>query len=93
MDKLPLSRLRKGARACIDSIAPNEAFGELDALVSRRLADLGFSGGMPLEVIADGLLGGGPFAVRLGNQSQFSLRKAEANKNICVLEKNVRPVS
>ena len=85
MSTIPLSQLRKGAVAHIDSIVPNPVFGELDALVSRRLADLGFSGGMPLQVIAVGGFGRGPFAVRLGNQSQFSLRQEEAGKIMCHL--------
>ena len=80
---LPLSRLHKGAHVHIESIAPNPIFGELDALVTRRLADLGFSDGVPLMVIATGLFGRGPFAVRLGNQSQFALREPEASKILC----------
>ena len=80
---LPLSRLRKGAHAHIESIVPNPTFGELNPLVTRRLADLGFSDGVPLMVIATGLLGRGPFAVRLGNQSQFALREPEASKILC----------
>ena len=42
-----------------------------------------FSSGMPLQVIAVGGFGRGPFAVRLGNQSQFSLRLEEAGKIMC----------
>lgn len=80
---VPLSKLKKGARAHIERIAPNPVFGELDVLVGRRLADLGFSDGVPLMVIATGLLGNGPFAVRLGNQSQFALRQPEADKILC----------
>lgn len=64
---------------------PNPVFGELDSLVTRRLADLGFSDGVPLMVIATGMLGRGPFAIRLGNQSQFALRQPEADKIICRL--------
>ena len=41
------------------------------------------SDGVPLMVIATGLLGRGPFAVRLGNQSQFALREPEAAKILC----------
>ena len=83
MSTIPLSKLSKGAVAHIDSIVPNPTFGELDPLVTRRLADLGFSSGMPLQVIAVGGFGHGPFAVRLGNQSQFSLRHEEAGKIMC----------
>lgn len=85
MSILPLSHLRKGATIYIHTIAPNPIFGRLDSMVSRRLADLGFSDGMPLMLIATGLFGRGPFAVRLGNQSQFSLREAEAAKIMCRL--------
>lgn len=83
MAVIPLSQLSEGAEAHIESIIPNPAFGDLDALVSRRLADLGFSDGVPLLVIAKGVMGKGPFAVRLGNQSQFALREPEADKIIC----------
>lgn len=80
---LPLSGLREGAHAHIHGIVPNEVFGDLDALVSRRLADLGFSDGVPLMVISTGVFGKGPYAIRLGNQSQFALREPEARKIIC----------
>ena len=83
MSAVPLSQLKKGATAHIGEIVPNPVFGELDPLVTRRLADFGFSDGVPLMVVATGLLGRGPFAVRLGNQSQFSLRKDEAQKVMC----------
>ncbi len=83
MSAIPLANLKKGATAHIGEIVPNPVFGELDPLVTRRLADLGFSDGMPVQVIAVGILGRGPFAVRLGNQSQFSLRKDEAQKVMC----------
>ena len=83
MSAVPLSQLKKGATAHIAEIVPNPVFGELDPLVARRLADLGFSDGMPVQVIAVGILGRGPFAVRLGNQSHFSLRKDEAQKVMC----------
>lgn len=83
MAVVPLSELSEGAQAHIESILPNPVFGDLDALVSRRLADLGFSDGVPLIVIAKGVMGKGPFAVRLGNQSQFALREPEAEKIIC----------
>ncbi|SAY50473.1 FeoA family protein [Neisseria weaveri] len=83
MTTVPLTRLGKGVNAQIESIVPNPEFGVLDAQVGRRLADLGFSDGMPVVVIAVGPLGHGPYAVRLGNQSQFSLRQAEASKILC----------
>ena len=79
----PLSTLRKGAYAHIDSIQQHPAFGEMDPLVTRRLSDLGFSKGMSLTVMAVGAFGKGPFAVRLGNQSHFALRASEASKIMC----------
>lgn len=81
---IPVTALKKGAQAHIETIVPNSAFGAIDPLVSRRLADLGFSDGMSLKVVATGLFGRGPYAVRLGNQSQFSLRQAEAEKIMCI---------
>lgn len=86
MKSVPLSRLPKGVSARIESIVENPVFGTLDRMVGRRLADLGFSDGMPVTVIALGPFGKGPYAVRLGNLSQFSLRNAEAEKIICRVE-------
>lgn len=83
MTVVPLSKLTKGNVAYIDSIVANQEFGEQDALVARRLADLGFSKGVPVEVVAAGVWGKGPFAVKLSNHSQFSLRAAEASKILC----------
>ena len=83
MSAIPLSKFSKGAVVHIDSIVPNSTFGEFDSLVTCRFADLGFSSGMSLQVIAVGGFRHGPFAVRLGNQSQFSLRQEEAGKIMC----------
>lgn len=83
MSSCALHQLKKGEIAEIVGIDACETFGELDALVSRRLADLGFSRGTKIELIALGVFGQGPYAVRLGNQSQFSLRHAEAGKIRC----------
>lgn len=84
MSPRPLHQLKKGQAAHIEAIDANPQFGHLDHSVAQRLADLGFSHGMPVTVIATGLLGKGPFAVRLGNNAQFSLRHAEAAKVICL---------
>lgn len=83
MTVLPLPGLRQGMQVCIDSIAPNAVFGALDAQVTRRLADLGFSTGEPLTLLSTGVFGRGPYAVRLGNLSQFVLRTPEAAKVLC----------
>ncbi|MDH2996990.1 iron transporter [Pasteurellaceae bacterium LFhippo2] len=80
---IPLSELEKDVSALIHTIVPSDIFGELDELVGRRLSDLGFSQGMLLTMLSTGPTGKGPYAVRLGNQSQFALREAEANKILC----------
>ncbi|WP_373767611.1 ferrous iron transport protein A [Glaesserella sp.] len=83
MSVISLASLEKDVVAQIQTIVASDIFGEIDPIVSRRLADLGFSEGMSLTVIAKGPLGKGPYAVRLGNKSQFALREPEANKIIC----------
>ncbi len=83
MSTFPLPELPKGQTACIDSIAPSAAFGAMDADVSRRLADLGFSSGTSVTVVSNGLFGRGPYAVRIGRATQFALRRAEALKVLC----------
>mgnify|MGYP002062966915 CR=1 FL=1 len=85
MTTFPLHKLPKGHLAHIHAIEPNQVFGEMDHHVSRRLADLGFSDGMPIQIIGTGLFGRGPYAIRLGHHAQFSLRQAEAEKIICRL--------
>lgn len=84
MNPIQLDTLPKGQMATIAEITANPHFGEHDSSVSQRLAALGFGQGQTVEVIARGILGVGPYAVRLGNQSQFSLRRAEALKIMCV---------
>ncbi len=76
-----LAHLDKGAGAQILRIDANTAFGGLDALVTRRLMELGFLPGAQLTVVGFGLLGRDPIAVRLGG-TKFALRRAEANKII-----------
>lgn len=83
MSTFSLSDLPKGQTARIASIAPSAEFGALDAEVTRRLSDLGFSNGVSVTVVSNGLRGRGPFAVRLGRSSQFALRRAEAQKVQC----------
>ena len=83
MNSFPLDTLAKGQHATILHIAPNPEFGSLDNIVTQRLNDLGFCAGTQIEIIARGIFGIGPYAVRLGNQSQFSLRRAEAQKIVC----------
>lgn len=80
---IALTQIKPGASAHIASIAPSPEFGEIDPLVTQRLTDLGFSEGMSITMLSSGLLGRGPYAVRLGNLSQFALRRPEASKIMC----------
>ena len=83
---VPLNGLRSEAKAKIVSIVPSAEFGDIDPLVTQRLTDLGFSEGMSITLLSRGLLKRGPYAVRLGNLSQFALRRPEAAKIMCRVE-------
>nr|WP_311465385.1 FeoA family protein [uncultured Ottowia sp.] len=83
---VPLTDLQPEAKANIVSIAPSAEFGDIDPLVTQRLTDLGFSEGMSITLLSRGLLKRGPYAVRLGNLSQFALRRPEAAKIMCCVE-------
>lgn len=83
---VPLNSLRSEAKAKIVSIVPSAEFGDIDPLVTQRLTDLGFSEGMSITLLSRGLLKRGPYAVRLGNLSQFALRRPEAAKIMCRVE-------
>ena len=83
---VPLTGLRPEAKAKIVSIVPSAEFGDIDPLVTQRLTDLGYSEGMSITLLSRGLLTRGPYAVRLGNLSQFALRRPEAAKIMCRVE-------
>ena len=83
---VPLTDLQPEAKANIVSIAPSAEFGDIDPLVTQRLTDLGFFEGMSITLLLRGLLKRGPYAVRLGNLSQFALRRPEAAKIMCRVE-------
>jgi ferrous iron transport protein A len=76
-----LAQMAKGESGTIQSLACSTAFGSLDALVTRRLMELGFLPGAQLTVVGFGLLGRDPIAVKLG-ATKFALRRVEANKII-----------
>jgi ferrous iron transport protein A len=78
---LPLAKITKGTHAVISAIEADARFGEHDDLVTRRLKELGFLPGTPLQVIGHGLFGADPIAVRI-NGTKFALRHAEAGKII-----------
>ena len=70
-----LHRLPDGARARVTGVAPASA--EVDAAVLRRLAELGFIPGEPVQVLRRGPGGREPIAVRIGD-TLFALRLLEA---------------
>lgn len=82
-----LDQLGKGEHATVTGINASAAFGTLDALVTRRLWELGFLPGAQISVVGFGLLKRDPIAVKIGG-TKFALRRAEAQK-IVVKDKSV----
>lgn len=74
-----IDQMPRGQRRRVLDLLVNTEFGAMDALVTRRLKELGFLPGAWVEVIGHGLFGGDPVSVRLGD-SKFALRRAEARK-------------
>lgn len=74
-----LLSLKKGQKAIIKGIIPNQKFGVLDFAVTQRLKDLGFLNGTEVTLVGFGFLGRDPIAVKVGN-AHFALRQAEAIK-------------
>jgi ferrous iron transport protein A len=72
---LTLDQLEKNQAAVVVDVHAESAAVSADFL--RRLNELGFMAGESVRVIAHGLFGGAPFAVRIGT-STFALRLAEA---------------
>ena len=82
-----LDELGKGEHAVVVGVNASAAFGALDALVTRRLWELGFLAGAQISVVGFGLLSRDPIAVKIGG-TKFALRRAEAQK-IIVTDKSV----
>jgi ferrous iron transport protein A len=72
---LLLDQLADGAHATVRGVSAHSA--ELDAPMLRRLAELGFIAGEPVQVLRRGPGGRDPLAVRVGD-TMFALRRAEA---------------
>jgi ferrous iron transport protein A len=70
-----LADLATGAEARVVAISSVESKPSLD--LARRLAELGFLPGERLRIVARGLLGREPIAVRIGTGT-FALRLFEA---------------
>ena len=72
---MPLAELATGAQARVVAVAAGESGASLD--LGRRLAELGFLPGEKLRIVARGLMGREPLAVRIGTGT-FALRLFEA---------------
>jgi ferrous iron transport protein A len=70
-----LADLATGAEARVVSVSSPDPSGSLD--LGRRLAELGFLPGEKLRIVARGLMGREPLAVRIGTGT-FALRLFEA---------------
>jgi len=70
-----LSDLSPGQRAVVQRVVA--ANSEMDDAVLRRLADLGFIPGEPLQLMRRGPGGREPLAVQIG-ETMFALRLLEA---------------
>jgi ferrous iron transport protein A len=72
---LLLDQLADGQEATVIAVSDTE--GGLRAELLRRLVEIGFLPGERVRVVARGMLGGSPLAVRVGT-STFALRLMEA---------------
>lgn len=73
-DSCLLDQLRDEQEAVVVSVQPNE---QLAPELVRRLVEIGFLPGERVSIVARGVFGGSPLAVRVGT-STFALRRAEA---------------
>jgi len=71
----PLSSLAAGARATVARVVA--ASPEIDAVALRRLGELGFLPGEPVQLLRRGPGGREPLAVLIG-ETMFALRLLEA---------------
>ena len=72
---LLLDELADGAHATVCGVHAHSP--DLDATLLRRLAELGFIAGEPVQLLRRGPGGREPLAVRVGD-TLFALRRAEA---------------
>jgi ferrous iron transport protein A len=79
MPPVSLATLRKGDRGVVIDVRDDaQSLGdEAHSTISRRLLELGFIPGEPIEVVEEVWPGGDPIAVRLGTTT-FALRRREA---------------
>lgn len=72
---MPLADLAIGTTARVVSVSAGDSTGAGD--LGRRLAEIGFLPGEKLRIVARGLMGREPLAVRIGTGT-FALRLFEA---------------
>ncbi|MCB2019679.1 MAG: ferrous iron transport protein A [Rhizobacter sp.] len=70
-----LSELQNGAHAVVASLVARSP--EIDAATLRRLSELGFIAGEPVQLLRRGPGGREPLAVLIG-ETMFGLRRLEA---------------
>jgi ferrous iron transport protein A len=87
MSPVSLASLRKGARGVVTDVRDDaQSLGdEAHSTLSRRLLELGFIPGEPIEVVEEIWPGGDPIAVRLGSTT-FALRRREAGAVMVAVE-------
>jgi ferrous iron transport protein A len=73
--QISLADLPRGASATVVGVLPSSMAEDRDLV--RRLIEIGFVAGEPVRVVAHGVPGREPVAVRLGT-STFALRRFEA---------------
>lgn len=72
-----LSQLPNGLRALVARVVPSSSNREVGEATLRRLAELGFIAGEPVQVLRRGPGNREPLAVQIG-ESLFALRLLEA---------------
>jgi ferrous iron transport protein A len=73
-----LSSARRGFAGVIVEVRPSAATGALDGVeIERRLLEMGFVEGAPVELLHEGLFGRDPIAVKLADRT-VALRRREA---------------
>jgi ferrous iron transport protein A len=86
-NNMRLADLATGATARVVSVAGTDSTGSPE--LGRRLAELGFLPGENLRIVARGLMGREPIAIRIGTGT-FALRLFEAECIRVSLEQSLR---
>jgi ferrous iron transport protein A len=84
---LSLDQLAAGSRATVARVV--SASPDIDAVALRRLGELGFLPGEPVQLIRRGPGGREPLAVVIG-ETMFALRRLEAQ---CIEVEGVQPLA